>query len=462
MTRHPSLSPIPPVFLRIKSGYRFTEEGIPRAFALTMIMGNNPGWWLTTRRLRAHGTILALCLWLLYAWTLATPGLRERNGNLKGTDFLHLYTLGLLAIAHRGADLYNMNSQAALAAERVPEAEGIHYLALYPPQVSIFVAPLAYLSYGWALVLWWVSSAGAYGICCYRVWLACPNLREQGKTVFLLALAFPAFFHLIAWGQTSAAALACFTLIFFLLRDRRELLAGLILGCLIFKPQLGLAAAIVFTFIGAWKIVAGAVLSAAGQLSVGILYYGIDPFRHWLRILWNVRTLLPLLEPKPYQTHSLRTFWSMLAPMFLPWRSGVSLGLYVVSAAIVLGFTIACWMRSPAVSLPLRYSALLFATVLVSPHLTVYDLVILAPAFILLADWLQVQARTLSTRRLGTLLYWVYALPLIGPFTRFTHVQLSVIAMAATVVCLWQISREGAPPAEVAITKREGAGIEGR
>ena len=418
--------------------------------------------WISENRLRAHGTILAVCLWSFYAWNAATPGLRDRNGNLKGTDFLHLYTLGSLAAAHHGADLYDMNAQAALVTRRVPEASGIRYLPLYPPQVSILFAPLAHFSYGWALILWWGFSAVAYGICCYGVWRACQSLRNYGRTVVILAVAFPAFFHLIAWGQTSAIALACFTLTFFLLRDRRELLAGLILGCLIFKPQLGLAAAIVFTFIGAWKVVAGAVLSAAGQLSVGILYYGIDPFRHWLRTLWNVRTLLPLLEPKPYQTHSLRTFWSMLAPMFLPWRSGVSLGLYVVSAAIVLGFTIACWMRSPAVSLPLRYSALLFATVLVSPHLTVYDLVILAPAFILLADWLQVQARTLSTRRLGTLLYWVYALPLIGPFTRFTHVQLSVIAMAATVVCLWQISREGAPPAEVAITKREGAGIEGR
>ena len=402
-----------------------------------------------------------MCLWSFYAWNVATPGIRDRNENLKGTDFLHLYTLGSLAAAHRGADLYDMNAQAALVTQRVPQASGIRYLPLYPPQVSIFFAPLAHFSYGWALLLWWGSSAVAYGICCYSVWLACPNLREQGKTLFLLALAFPAFFHLIAWGQTSAAALACFTLIFFLLRARRELLAGLILGCLIFKPQLGLAAAIVFTFMGAWKIVAGAVLSAAAQLSVGILYYGIDPFRHWLRILWNVRTVLPLLEPKPYQTHSLRTFWSMLAPVFLPWRSGVSLVLYVVSAAVVLGLTIACWKRSPAVPLPLRYSALLFATVLVSPHLTVYDLVILAPAFILLADWIKCQPLTASTRGLGTLLYLGYALPLIGPFTRFTHVQLSVMAMAATVVFLWQIGREGAPSADLALGPMAGAGRHG-
>ena len=30
-------------------------------------------YWLTAKRLRAHGAILALCLWSLYAWNLATP-----------------------------------------------------------------------------------------------------------------------------------------------------------------------------------------------------------------------------------------------------------------------------------------------------------------------------------------------------------------------------------------------------
>jgi alpha-1,2-mannosyltransferase len=392
--------------------------------------------WLTTRRLRAHGAILALCLWSMYLWNISSPGLRDRNGNLKGTDFLHLYTLGSLAAAHRGADLYDINRQAVLAAQRVPEAAGIRYLPLYPPQVSIFFAPLARLPYSVALLLWWGLSAGVYGICCYCIWHACPNLRHHGGTVALLAFAFPAFFHLIAWGQTSAAALGCFTLVFFLLRDRREFLAGLVLGCLIFKPQLGLAAAIVFVSIGAWKTVLGAVLSATAQLAAGVLYYGPEPFYRWMRVLRDVPELLPLLEPKLYQTHSLRTFWSML----LPWP-GLSFGLYVVSAAFVLALTIACWKRSAAVPLSLRFSLLLLASVLVAPHLTVYDLVILAPAFLLLADWIVGQPLTPLTRRLGTLLYFVYMLPLVGPFTRWTHVQLSVIAMSASVWLIWRISR---------------------
>jgi glycosyl transferase family 87 len=399
-----------------------------------MVIEPNPGTWLTARRLRAHGTILVLCLWSFYAWNLATPGLRDRNGNLKGTDFLHLYTLGSLAIAHRGSDLYDMTAQAALAAQRVPQAAGVRYLPLYPPQVSLLFAPLAYLPYGWALISWWGCSALVYAVCCYSLWRACPNLRDYGRLVLLLAAGFPAFFHLIAWGQTSALALACFTVAFFQLRSRRELLAGLVLGCLIFKPQLGLAAAVVFLTIGAWKIVAGAVISAAAQIGVGILYYGMNPFLRWMREMRTVPAILPLLEPKPYQTHCLRTFWTLL----IPWQR-FSLGLYFLSAVAVLGLTIVCWRRGQSVPLALKYSSLLLATVLVAPHLTVYDLVILAPAFLLLADWLVDRTAGISRQRLGSLLYLVYMLPLLGPFARWTHVQLSVLAMAATVYVIWRM-----------------------
>lgn len=395
--------------------------------------------WLTVKRLRTHGTILAVCLWSLYFWNIATPGLRDRAGNLKGTDFLHLYTLGSLAAAHDGADLYDVNAQAALAAQRVPEAAGLRYLPLYPPQVSIFFAPLAHISYGWALALWWAVCAAVYGVCCYAVWGACPNLRDYRGTVILLAAAFPAFFHLIAWGQTSALALACFTLMFFLLSNRREFLAGLVLGCLVFKPQLALAAVVVFMFLGVWKLVAGTALSASAQLSAGVFYYGMSPLRNWAHQLRSVRSMPSLLEPKLYQTHSLRTFWSML----LPWHD-LSFGLYILSVIAVLGLTTAVWRRSRSVPVSLRYSSLLFATVLVAPHLTVYDLVILAPAIVLLADWIVSQQPTPATRRMGIFLYLAYALPLVGPFARWTHVQFSVVAMVALVYAIWQISVQAA------------------
>ena len=379
--------------------------------------------WLTARRLRAHGLLLALTLWSLYIWTLATPGSRDRTGNLKGTDFLHFYTLGSLAIERRETDLYNIDTQAALAARRVPAAAGIRYLPLYPPQVSLLFAPFAFLPYPWALTLWWFCSAAIYSICCYAVWRSCPHLREHGLTVAILAAGFPGFFNLMAWGQSSALGLACFTIFYFLMRKKRDFVAGLVLGCLIFKPQLALTAGIVFLFIGAWKIVFGAILSTLAQLSIGALYYGTASLRNWFSMLSNLPARSALLEPRPYQTHCLRTFWSML----IPWNS-ISIGLYVISAAVVMVWTILVWKRSQ--DWALRLSLLLLATVLVAPHLTVYDLVILAPAFLLLSDWAIARHPTSESGFIGTMLYLAYVLPLAGPLLRGTHVQLSVVAMS--------------------------------
>jgi len=391
--------------------------------------------WLTAKRLRAHGLILALCLWSVYAWDVSAPGLRDRAGNLKGTDFLHLYTLGLLALAHRGADLYSMQAQAALAAQRVPDAAGIRYLPLYPPQVSIFFAPLARLPYLWALILWLTLSSLTYSLCCYAIWRISPNLRQHKLTVLILAFAFPAFWHLIAWGQTSALALAFFTVAYFALRAQREFLTGIALGCLIFKPQLAVASGIVFLVSLRWKVIAGALFGAAAQLAAACSYYGIDPLRGWFHTLLNVPALLPLLEPKVYQTHSLRTFWSML----LPWPS-VSLALYLVTAILVSALTIACWRGSFAMSL--RYSTLLLASVLLAPHLTVYDLVILAPAFLLLSDWIVAHSNEPTAPSLKILLYLVFILPLIGPLARWTHFQLSVLVMAALLYRIWRLGRK--------------------
>src|SRR4029077_15578411 len=178
-------------------------------------------------------------------------------------------------------------------------------------------------------------------------------------------------------------------------------------------------------------LIAGAILSAAAQFVVAWLYFGLDPLRQWFGMLHHVASGPALLEPRPYQTHSLRAFWSMLVP-----SPPVSLLLYVVSAAFVLALLILCWRSQ--LSLGIRYSGLLIVTVLVAPHLTVYDLVILAPAFLLLGDWVVAHRHHPLTLRLAPLLYLVYLLPLVAPSARWTHLQVSVLAMAAVIWTLWQ------------------------
>lgn len=400
--------------------------------------------WLSANRVRIHGLLLAACLWSVYAVDTSSPGMLDRNGLIKGTDFLHFYILGKLALLGRGSLLYDMRAQASLAREFVAQSPDGLYVPLYGPQVSLFFAPLARLPYGWALTAWLAANVVIYGLCCYALWKTCPSLQTHRWTVLILAMAFPGFFHLLAWGQTSGIALLCFTLAYLALRRDQNLLAGLAIGFLIFKPQLGFAAAVVFLLTRQWKLAGGAVIAASLELAAAWIHYGTEVMRAYWLALAHVREVLPLLEPRLYQNQSLRSFWSLL----LPWPH-LAFALYLVSALAVLVLAVRVWTGEP--SLALRFSALLLATVLVSPHVTVYDLVILAPAFLFLGDWATAHREQPIARRVQQLLYICYPLFLLGPVARLTHLQLSVAAMTALLWVCWRIYSRGSSRAPVPV-----------
>lgn len=380
---------------------------------------------LSLRRIRVHALLIAIVLWSVFIWNYATPGLLDRNGLLKGTDFLHFYTIGTLAREGHPDRLYDLRAQEKLATERVPEAKGLVYAPFYGPQVALLFAPFAALPYGKALAAWLLINALIYAGCCWLVWRECPNLQQNPGTVVLIALAFSAFFHLLVWGQTSGLALACFTLMFLCLRRKNNFAAGLAFGLLFFKPQLGVAGAVIFLLAGEWRILAGATVTAVAQLAVVWADFGAPVLRDYFRRFYDVPDMLPLLEPKLYQLHSLRGFWELsgLPPRIAETCLGISL-------VIVLALAYRAWHRSR--SLEIRFASLLVATVLVAPHLTIYDLVILAPAFLLLANW------TLDHRfpSMVICLYLCFVLQLIGPLARWTHVQLTVVAITALLYLL--------------------------
>ena len=53
---------------------------VPLPWTVFMTDGTYYAGWLTPRRLRAHGLIVGVALWSVYLWTMATPGLRDRDG----------------------------------------------------------------------------------------------------------------------------------------------------------------------------------------------------------------------------------------------------------------------------------------------------------------------------------------------------------------------------------------------
>jgi hypothetical protein len=392
---------------------------------------------LTARRITLHAALLAACLWSLYALDLATPGLRDRAGHIKGADFLHFYTAGYLVRLGRLDALYDPAALSAYQLRLVPESVRNYFVASYGPQVYLPFSVLARLPYTWATLVWALLNCALYFACCYALWRACPKLQPHFRTVLLLAVAFPGFFSLVAFGQTSGPALALFTLAFLALRCRRNFLAGLALGSLIYKPQLGLAAAVVFLLAAEWRVLAGAVAAAVAQVSFAWAWFGAAVMKQWFNSLLRTSQALPFIEPRLYQLHSLRGFWLLL----LPWRT-VATVLYALTAMVVSGLAVLCWRRRA--SLTLRYAALLIATVLAAPHLMAYDLVILAPAFLLLANWVLEHGQATITPPVRVLLYLCYALPLLEPVAKLVHLQFSVIGCAVLFVFLCLAIREQA------------------
>jgi alpha-1,2-mannosyltransferase len=386
-------------------------------------LGDRASPYLTADRIRAAGILLFVSLWGFYAYAVSNPGLRDRFDNLKGADFVLWYTLGDFGRTGDLADLYRgpqflEERQFAL----VPESKGDYFVCLYPPQMTALFAPLAGLPYLHALLFWSVIGVAAYTTCIYEAYRTCPGLWPFAGIVAVCAAAYPPFFEQIAHGQCAIVSLAFVTVAYLALHRGWPIIAGVAIGALSFKPTLAATGVIVFVLAGEWRILFGVILGAGLQYGAATFVYGFDVMTAYMRALIELGEAVQQQTPRPFNVHCLRAFWSLLIP-----EPRIARGLYIASAVGLLFLAWRAWRRNGDVGV--RFAAVLLATVLVSPHLYVYDLLILAPALLVLAD------RAIRLERPpapGTYVALCYALPLFGPLAILTHVQLSVPAFVAT------------------------------
>ncbi|HEY3973048.1 MAG TPA: glycosyltransferase family 87 protein [Candidatus Sulfotelmatobacter sp.] len=393
---------------------------------------------LTPRRLRAHATLLAVCLWGICIIDFSTPGQFDRAGNIKFQDFLPTYISARLIAEGRSSELYNQQVIANELKRVIPQGQPhqpthLTLPNLYGPQFGLLFVPLSRFSFSMAARIWVATSLLLYFACIYLIWKSCPTLLPHRGLVSIAALAFPPLFHFFVRGQNSVLVLAFFTAAFLAFRADRNWLAGIALGFLIFKPQFIVAIPLVLLLAHSWRAFAGLVLSAAAQLALTRIYFGPAVMRSYFDMLVHIQRLIDAAELShaPIQMHSLRSFWSLLVP-----APEAALALYVLSSIVIVAIAAAAWRSSAP--LALRFSALTLAAVLVNPHLFVYDLLVLAPALLLILDWTLTFPQHRSTPALRLLAYLAFLLPLFGPLSHWTHLQLSVLVFTALLWALWR------------------------
>ena len=384
---------------------------------------------LTARRARVHAAALVVGLWGVTLVNFATPGLRTLNGHVKGEDWAHFWAVGRVAARHDWRGLYDIETLRAEFERAEPGAAAPVFVPVYGPQLALALAPFGVLPYGASLVLWWVAGGLVYWLCCRAAWARGPGLGRP-RDLLLFAAAYPGFWQLFIHGQTTWLALACFTVIWLSLREGRSVAAGIALGLLAYKPQLGIAIVIFLLARRSWAVLAAAAVTVLAQVLVCWLWFGAEVFQAYGGVLAALPSLSPLLEPKVFQLVSLRGFFLLLGAPSM-WANVASL---IAGAAVIVAVLRGMRRRS----FDLSFALLLVATVLVGGHVSVYDLVLLAPAFILIAAH-YLGGTAPPPRWLVPLMYAAFVLALTGPLAAIARVQLAspvLIALLGVVLGL--------------------------
>ena len=253
----------------------------------------------------------------------------------------------------------------------------------------------------------------------------------------LLALAFPAVLINIGHGQNGflTAALLGGALVAL---DRRPLLAGILFGLLVYKPQYGLLLPIALGISGRWKCFGAAAATVAVLTIATTLTFGASVWGAFLDSTHFTRTVV--LEAG-------NTGWYKIQSVFAwarMWGAPIPLAYLVQGITTVTLATALAWLWRGAAPYPLKAAALCLATILATPYSFDYDMMLLAPAIAFLAvDGF--------VRGFGpwekTLLAALWLVPLIArSVAHVTLVPLGVPAMLAMFVLILRRSEVFAAP----------------
>ncbi len=383
---------------------------------------------------------------LLALYALALVGLAatlrhglDRSGHPLGADFIIFYAASSLTLKGHAATAYL--PAALLAAERgaVAASRGL-YLWCYPPSFQLAIAPLALLPYRAALGVWLALTGGLY--------LATVRLISPTRAALLLALAFPAAFLNLVQGQTgflTAALLGCGLLLI----ERRPILAGAVLGLLIYKPHFGVLVPLALVAGGRWRTLAAMAGCAAALVATSAWAFGLDAWLQFARTVPMVsRNLSAGLLPLAKDPSLFAALRQLGAPQAL------ALGANLALALPVIALTMKAWRDG--VGLPLRAGLTVTAALIASPYAFDYDLVALVIPLGVLAEHLRTHATAPPGTRALVALGFASTFVL-EPLSLFAHVQLMPALLLAVFAACWSAAYQGAPRFAL-LRRRAGTG----
>jgi arabinofuranan 3-O-arabinosyltransferase len=286
----------------------------------------------------------------------------DPNGLGIPTDFVNVWAAGRLVLDGHPALAYDWDIQKQIEVAQLGQDFIGHFAWHYPPPFLFVAAFLAQFPYAVAFVGWVLVSLVPY--------LAMMRAIVGRTFGLVLAVGFPLVLNNGVVGQNGflTAALIGGTLY---LMPIRPVLAGICLGLLSYKPQYGLLFPLVLIAASQWTVFFTAAIVAVAMAFASWLAFGTESwqaFFHWM----------PMFS-QAFLTEGRATFWKLQSLFALVRFCGGTEQLawifqWILSGTIAVGLAL---MWRSRVSYSLKAAALATGTLLITPYLFMYDMMVL-------------------------------------------------------------------------------------
>ncbi len=279
------------------------------------------------------------------------------------TDFVNVWAAGKLALQGHPAQAWDWNIQKQVELALLKQDFVGYFAWHYPPPFLFVAALLAQFPYAVAFAGWAVVSMLPY--------LAVMRAIVGRSFGLLLAAAFPAVFINVLVGQNGFLTAALIGGTLYLLPGR-PVLAGICLGLLSYKPQYGLLFPLVLIAAGHWRVFFSAGVTAIVMAAASYFAFGFESwaaFFHWL----------PMFS-QAFLTEGKAPWFKLQSIFALVRYFGGSEPLGWIFQWVMTGVvavTLVSLWRS-RVRYALKASALAAGTLLTTPYLFMYDMMVLA------------------------------------------------------------------------------------
>jgi hypothetical protein len=377
--------------------------------------------WLNAKSARFYALLAFILIGILpvVSRLMTGHGLIDKFGVPFGGDYISFYAASKLALSGHAADAWHPDlHKAAESAVFDNRLEG-YWAFFYPPAYLLVCLPLALLTYGWSVVVAMATTSLA-AIKLLHTWLRrmIPDIRGA----WLPLIAFPGLWMNIACGQNAALTTAimaggC------LLLQRAPVLSGLVFGLLVIKPQLAIAIPFLLAADGRWKTFFATAFSAAALSLAAFFVVGPEGY---MAFFANSHLARDALDKGLVETSAMQSAFAGLKLIGLP--NAVAYAGHAVVALAVLGWSIHIIRRYRPDALALG-ALLASATLLLSPFLLNYDLMLLA----LPLGWLVMQGVQQGFRPWEKMLCaGLYLLPALARgLTDMIHIPVGVLMTGA-------------------------------